>query len=1440
MTADQRATADAVAVPRPAVATREGQRVTRKLADWQWFLVVFAVALVIFAATDAGRMIFDTKLGVDIDAREFLVRLWSLWNPLEWFGSLQNQYIGYAIPMAPFFLAGQLLHVPVWLIERLWMALLVAVGFTGMLKLARALQVGTDTAQVIAASLFTLWPAFTIVIGSTSATALPGLMVPWATLPLISAVRGRCAEGKAVARSGLAIVAMSGVNAVTTLAVLVLPALFLLTHGSRRQRIRLTAKWAAAAVAATAWWAIPLLLQGRYSYNFLPYIEQSSTTARTMSADAVLRGAGFWTAYFNIGSSPWLSAGWSVVSSAAAILASTAAAAAGLAGLARRDMPERRWLCACVGLVAAVALSSYYGPLGGPWHAVLGSLLNGPLAPVRSLYKLEPVIAVALALGTAHALDRYGRLSLPLGRSARLSASAIVAPVLVLTLAGLAVPQLSGQVLQPGSFSAVPRYWSQVSAYLAAHSAEQTALVVPADAHGQFTWGETIDDPLEPLASSPWAERGLVPYGGAGSQVLLETAEQAVESGQDVPGLTAYLARAGIRYVVVRNDISPSEEGYTPPQTVNETLALSGFRRVAAFGPAVKVTPSYPDIGLSPGLAASYPSVEIFQAADAAVRPISPVTALPVSRTILVNGGPDSLLQLDAQNLLPATSPTVIAGDKLAGSPAMWAVTDGQRRADNDFGTTVDYQSFTYTATEVNPPDDSLGGAGQPPRQILPVSAAGHQTVAVLSGAGSVTASSDGNWLTEDAQSDPVNAFDGNPATAWTEGNADTPVGQWIQITFNHTIDLPASVGIELLDDSVTRSIANQLKVTTATGSATTDTVATGTEQPLKVPSGPTRWLRITITGASNARPGYPGAGITDVEIPGVRVTNYLQPAEDPAGERAAATVYSFSQQVSASYQSQSGQSASQGLDRIFVTPSASRLTARITALPEPGAGLDSLVRRLTPVGKGDLQVTASSTWNSDPEFGPDNLFNSKTDVPWLDGAGDPQPALGISWRGKRAIREIVLAPSDGVATMPTSVLIGSPAGDRLEKVGPGGVVTVSPPLWTNRLYLIFGKVSAAAGDPAAGQPSQLPLGLAKVEIPALHGLQAAVPSLSAAFRLACGQGPSITVDGRQYQTAVSGTIGDLIELKPVTLQLCTPGSALTLPAGRQRLATRASANFAVTNLSLSSARTGTGSRASTVGATRILRVLSWQADSRELRIGPGSASYVEVHQNFNAGWKASLNGRPLRAATLDGWQQAFIVPAGQGGTIRLTYSPDATYHAGLLASAVALLILLGVAVAPLRRRRRKTSGRMALLAFIAGNEPETVPPGRTPQRPAAGPPGSDATAGMPRTSGRIARIVLALLPVTAVILVSGGPVAAVVPLLAVLGWRGPRWLPGVAAAAMCGAGLIAATARTPTVLGSGPFSGPAQFCALVALAAALMPALRPPRGPLQAGEEQA
>ncbi|MDR2983792.1 MAG: DUF3367 domain-containing protein, partial [Nocardiopsaceae bacterium] len=290
-----------------AVSIGRGPRDWRLSRTTRWAILVWLIALIVFFLNARGRIFFDTKLGVDIDPLGFYGRLWHLWTPTEWFGTLQNQYIGYAFPMAPFYVAGQLLKIPFWLTERLWLSVLVAIGFAGVVKLAAALRIGTDRSRIVAGLAFALWPTFTIVIGSTSAGIMPGLLAPWAVLPLVGAAE-RGSLVRAAARSGVAVLFMGGVNATSTLYPLILPALFILTQLRGRRRVQLGALWVGAVLVASAWWLVPLLLQAKYSFNFLPFVEQATTTTATMSGAAFLRGAGNWTAYLNFGQ-PWLQAG---------------------------------------------------------------------------------------------------------------------------------------------------------------------------------------------------------------------------------------------------------------------------------------------------------------------------------------------------------------------------------------------------------------------------------------------------------------------------------------------------------------------------------------------------------------------------------------------------------------------------------------------------------------------------------------------------------------------------------------------------------------------------------------------------------------------------------------------------------------------------------------------------------------------------------------------------------------------------------------------------------------------------------------------------------------------------------------------------------------------------------------------------------------------------
>ena len=1371
----------------------------------RWTTLVFVVVFLILLGNASGRIFFDTKLGVDIAPEDFFARLWHLWNPNEWFGTLSDQYIGYAFPMGPFYLLGQILQMPVWLTERLWLALLVAVGFAGIVKLGKELEIGTERSRVVAGLAFALWPTFTIVIGSTSAGLLPGLLAPWAVVPLVRAARGGPLVS-AAARSGVAVLFMGGVNATSTLDALILPGLFILCQMRGRRLIAMVICWSGAVALATGWWVVPLLLQAKYSYNFLPYIEQAATTTGTMSAATFIRGAGDWTAYLNLGQ-PWLSAGWAMVSSPMAIVAGATTAGAGLIGIARRDMPSGTWLRLSLGTAALLALAGYPGHLGGLFHQPIDQLLNGVLAPLRSVYKVEPAAAAVLALGIAHVLVlRARRASIVGDPSHRILWHVIAAPVIALVLIGIAFPYLSGQLLNPGSFTGIPKYWYQVSAFIRQHSPRAPVLVAPAAAHGIYVWGETVDEPLEPLASSPWIEQGLVPYGGAGSQLLLNSLEAAISSGERVPGLAATLARSGIRYVIVRNDLNPVTLDYTPPQQIHQALASSGFRRVAAFGPVVNRAQTNPGVTQLRYLLPSYRAVEVFAARWAAGTPMPPpVVALPVSHTVLVNGGPDALLQLAAEHVL-VYAPAVIAGDQLVAKPAVWAITDSLPRADHAFGSVNSTPSYLYTRTEDNPVDDPLGGAGGPPRQLLPVSSTGHQTVAVLAGAASVTASSSGSWLGETPQIDPVNAFDANASTYWTEASPETPVGQWIQITFSHPIVLPPSIGVALLVKGSLRPVADRLTVTTAAGTVTSAVRRTGSMQPLAVKGGRTRTLRVTIAGVTGNVPGGPGAGFVGIDIPGVTVTRYSSVPQDQAGQQAAVVAYSFHRQVPPPA-SLADLTAYPRMARQFVTSSANVFALSATALEIPGQKLNALLAKLAPAPTGGLQVTASSTLGSLPNLAPSNLFKAGRHGPWVAGAANP--VLRLRWHGKRTIRRMVILPVAGFGAAPESIKITSPDGTRYASIGLDGFTEIVPPLTTDRMTIGFPVVQYATTPQAvSGQVVQLPVGLSKLSIPALKDLRVTTPAASTPFALACGSGPRLSIDGRTLRTKVSGTFGDLTRFSPVNVSLCSTGSDVALVAGRHRLLAGKAGPFTITDLSLVSDLMSAGSN----GNGRRVRVLRWQPESRQVRIGPGTEAYLELHQNVNSGWIATLDGHTLTPVTLDGWQQGFVVPAGPGGVISMTFAPVKFYHAWIILSAVGVIALLAIAWSG--RRRRRVHDQM--------DRAVTCPAPATPRQPAA-------PAGLLRRLRLLASWWLGLIALGALLVIIGGPVVIAVPVLVVLAERWPNRYGVLAFGAAVASGLFAALSSHPAASGSGAFGAPAQAFALVALAAALIP-VRPTR----------
>ncbi|MFI1207699.1 alpha-(1-_3)-arabinofuranosyltransferase [Streptomyces sp. NPDC020802] len=1337
----------------------------------RWLLGFWAVVLVLFLAVDPGRQTFDTKLGVALDPWQFLSDLGQLWHDRGGFGGIADQYVGYAFPMLPYYGLTELINLPVWLAERLWMSLIVTVAFWGALRLAERLDIGSGASRLLGAVAYALWPVFTVVVGSTSAAALPGAFLPWVLLPLTNE---RHSARVAALRSALVIPFMGGVNAASTLASLLPVGLYLLSRPRGPRQRKLIAWWVPGVLLATLWWVVPLLMLGIYGENFLPYVESSQTTTDTMSATETLRGAGNWVAYLHFGEA-WLPAGWTVAASVVVIVSSALAAGLGLAGLARRDMPERRWLVLTVLSVALITLAGYGGSFGAPFHGVVQDWLNGGLVPFRNIYKFQTGLALALVLGLIHLV---GVASRPQGarpvRGRRFAA--LIAAVLVLP--GLAWPYLNGSILQPGSFQQLPTYWSSTADWLKKYSPDSRALVVPATAHGIYTWGSPIDQPLDVLADSRWAQRDYVPFGTAGNRRAMDAVEQSLLTGGEVPGLADYLSRSGLHYVVVRNDLDPDQLGYVPSATVKRTLEESDYRRVTGFGPVMTGgrIPEGTPIQIE-GLYPRQRAVEIYEPASPDVERPGQAGLKAVADTAVVSGGPESLLPLSADPTMRDRA-TVLTGDNHPGlgAPDLQVLGDGLRRADTRFGLVNANTSYTYTRDERNH-SDSFQNPGEKPHQILPTEGIGHQTVAELRGARSVTASSSGNWLFHLPQYDPVNAFDGNPDTAWAEGAAGSADGEWLRIDFTDETEIPDSIQVTPLPQDSVRSAPTRVRVETERGSETSTLQANGQRQRIRAPEGASGWLRITVVDSAARHSGLSGAGFSEVSIPDVQVTRMLRLPTDAERSDAAAEVVSLHRATDPGGFSPTGTEV--GLHRRWTSESAGTYALKASAIPVPSDALDALLYEVAPDQQNRILATADSTALLGTGLSPRNLTDGDLTTAWI--AGD-KPTIHLRWPAEQAVGEIVLAPAGGLSARPTEVNISSPNGSTIAGVDENGNIRFDP-ITTDRLDITVTETAPmTVHNPLADEDLQLPVGLTEAYVPALDEYRTPQPRSSRTFELPCGKGPTLAVDDELYETSAKGTVRDLVDRRPVELTLCQEGrddAELSLGSGSHRVEAGDAGPLAVTDVTLTR-----GTVTAPAALDRELGIKDWLGDRREVSVGSGAASYLTTYENFNDGWKATLNGKELNPVRLDGWQQGWRIPAGEGGTVKLSYAPSTLYEAGLIGGAVALLLLVGLV---LYRRDAPNPDEAS---------PEPPPPG----------------------------LILGTVVLTLVGIVIAGFFALLVPVLALLARRRHALLVPIAFLALAGAGIVAATGSgEPVGEGVGAFGHTAQLLALIGLFAGLV-----------------
>ncbi|MFI2231487.1 alpha-(1-_3)-arabinofuranosyltransferase [Nocardia testacea] len=1283
--------------PGPAPTDELGRR---------WFLgSAFAAFLLTFLQAP-GLTVADTKYDLAENPLGFLARAAHLWSSQAPMGQVQNQAYGYFFPHGAFFALGDVLHLPAWVTQRIWWALLLLAGFWGVVKLCETLGIGSRGSRVVAAAAFALSPRVLTTVGSISSETLPMMLAPWVLLApaaLGTAYRRhRHGGARSPAGSALALALMGAVNAVATVAAFLPALLWWASFRPNRAWWRFTLAWVPLLVLAVAWWAVPLLLLGRVSPPFLDYIESSGVTTQWASLGEVLRGTDSWTPFV----SPERIAGAVLVTQPAAVLATGLIAAAGMAGLALRSMPARGRLVfiLCVGLTGICA--GYVGQLGGPFAEPIRVFLDSGGAPLRNVHKLEPLIRLPLVLGIAQLL---ARVPLPASVRPEVWRAAFTNPhrdrrvaVAMLVLAALALSSSlawTGKLAPRGAYDAVPAYWQQTADWLRANAADTRALVVPGAPFGSQVWGLTRDEPLQALAQTPWAVRDAVPLNPPGTIRAMDSVQRLIADGRPSDGLAATLRGQGIGVLVLRNDLDPDTSRSTRPLLAHNAVEGSpGLHKVAEFGKPVENDSGRDDFVVDADLRPDYPAVEIYRVdapapgtpADVrggtgAPEQFPGAYTVPLDSVPVVQGGPEVLERLHRD---PETShePTLLAADAAAAGlpPGPVTVTDTPMNRETDFGRVDNHNSA------LRAPGDARHTHNLVPDYAVP----GADLVQGGWTGATVTASSSAADATQIGGAAPGNstaaAVDGDPATAWISNAGEYALGQWIRLD----LDKPFTSGL-LRFTTTPAAIGDPVKwveVRTNNGSVSARISEPGEPVSVALPVGATEWVKITAIrterGSTGGQFGLSELALEDYTVrdAGVPVEIRHRAVLPPPPSGATVTGWDLGQEFpgrSACFDSPERVRCGKGLalapeelgpfGRTLSVPAPATVEPRLMVRPRQGPALEALLTDpARPVARGasdvgDLRGSAFAATDGDPR----TSWTAPEDT--VRDTMGPKPALTIELPEPALVTGLELTPSlGGLPAAPTSVTVNLGNGPQVRELEePDEVSRIDlHPTVTDRIELSIRSWEAVLDRTALGYHQAQPPGLAEIGV-----LGPQYPPPAPADRpvtVGCEAGPTIAVGGRLVHTSITATVGELRAGDPVSAQVCpdapqdaaafpatTPGvvQPVSLPAGDVDVLVAPTELFFVDRLRLVNTRPAVPAPSS---GTRLLT----------------------LPLSTNTGWTAhTADGRELQPIVVGGWQQGWLLPADATGPVTLSFPIDSWYRLALFLGLLLLIPLIALAV---------------------------------------------------------------------------------------------------------------------------------------------------------------
>ena len=1225
-----------------------------------------------------GETTFDTKLDLAVDPGSFLERTLTAWNPMSAFGELQNQAYGYLFPHGFFFLVGDELGASPWVVQRLWSGLLLVVAYEGARRLFRAIdhEQARPWLPLVAGLAYALSPRLLGLSGALTGEIHPSSVLPWVVLPLVLALRGVLTPLHGAAWSGVAVVLMGGVNASEVLLALVLPALVVVCAWRTPAGRRLALWWPVAVVMSTAWWVTGLVIQGRYSPPFLDYIETASATTQPLGWANVLRGSDHWLSFVWVGGKPWWSGSYQLATDPWLIGLTGFVAAVSLYGLVHRRMPWRVPF-AVAALVGVLVLTlGHVDTLGSPLTGGFRALLDGALSPFRNIHKVDPVVRLPLALGFAHGIGLLvvgvnglltHKFAAAYGRWVRLGV--VGAAVLLLLFSGR--PLFTDDLRKQG-WDEIPTPWRQAAEYLQANSGQGRAMVLPGSGFGQQDWGWTIDEPLQPLAESPWVSRSQVPLAPGATIRYLDAIEERIQDGLGSPVLADALARAGIKHVLVRRDLDLWATEAPTPARVDLALSRSpGLEKVASYGTT--------EFG-------GQAMIDIYEVD----RNVPLLEAVDITSVKTLSGGPEDTVTLMEAGLLKPGEVTVNASEP-GWDKAPDVVGDGFRRRERQFGRLVDATSQVMSADEeyrTKRTAHDYAGVDEDDR-----------VVARYTSLAAVTASSSSGYVDSFGSIRPENgpfaAVDGSEDTYWQSAPLEDPKAQWLELRFTDPEPL-TEMRVVAATDVTSGAPIRRVRIEVGDRSYVRS-VDPGTGEILLPLAGSTvDRVRIRVLDVFGD-PDFGTVAIREVSFAGLEIErSFALPDNGATGEssfvfrarphRRACVSVGWSPQCDTGSARNSEEES--GMKRIFTTetPGTFRLSAEVVARSTKEAAL-----LLNPY-PNQLRALASSTTNWDPGVAGQRAVDENPATAWIARRGDTSPSLELEWGSQRTVDRLSFEAANVQGSQPVQALIEAGDERRVVDLSPGSMGYFEPITASSMKVTFPMKAATPTGESLA------PLAIAELHVGGLEKTKAPFAG-SQATGSQCGFGPDLVLDGKRHATRVRGTMDDVVGGTPLDLELCGKDT-IDLEAGEHELTVVSTDQYAVTALTLGP---DGGNPVEEEVRGREVGIVEWGATERTVTVGPGPDSVLRVPENVNAGWRATLDGKELEPLRLDSWQQGFRLPEGEGGEVRLEFVPDNTYRVQMYLGALAALAVFAVAVISELRRPAGPVGPAARLPQFVG-----------------------------------------------------------------------------------------------------------------------------------------